>query len=70
MGAFTSTCLFVQEFVTGGAVTLVTDPSVSAKVGAAAVVVLAFIYTCRMRRGKAEGIKGEIAFLNRTTEPG
>lgn len=49
MCPFTSTSLFVQEFVTGGAVTLVTDPPVSADVGAAAVVVLAFIYTCRRR---------------------
>lgn len=51
---FTSTCLFVQEFVTGGTVTLVTDPPVSADVGAAAVVVLAFVYTCRRRRGRSE----------------
>lgn len=47
MCPFTSTCLFVQKFVTGGAITLVADPPVSADVGAAAVVVLTFIYTYR-----------------------
>lgn len=57
MCPFTSTSLFVQEFVTRGAVTLVTDPPVSADVGAAAVVVFAFIYTCR-RRGGEEGREG------------
>lgn len=43
---FTSTSLLVQEFVPGWAVTFVTDPPVSADVGTAAVVVLAFIHSC------------------------
>lgn len=52
--SFTSTSLFVQEFVAGGAVAFVADPSVPADVGAAAIVVLAFVHTCR-KRGERTG---------------
>lgn len=51
MLSLTSTSFFVQEFIPGGAVTLITDPSVSADVGAAAIVVLTFINTCKRRGG-------------------
>lgn len=56
--SFTSTSLFVQEFVPGGAVAFVTNPSVPADVGAAAVVVLAFVHTCR-KKGKRTGDRGQ-----------
>lgn len=81
--SFTSTSLFVQEFVPGGAVAFVTDPSVPADVGAAAIVVLAFVHTCRKRgertgdrrqdgqqkRGRERRSESDSLF-NRTTEPG
>lgn len=62
--SFTSTGLFVQEFVPGGTVAFVADPSVPADVGAAAVVVLAFIHACRKRGartgGRRQGGKEEV----------
>lgn len=53
--SFTSTGLFVQEFVPGGTVAFVADPSVPADVGAAAVVVLAFVHGCRKRGARTGG---------------
>lgn len=46
---FTSTSLFVQEFVPRGTVTLVTDSPVPADVGAATIVVCTFVQACRKR---------------------
>lgn len=46
---FTSTRLFIQEFVARGAVTLITNSLVLADVGAATVVVCTLIQACRDR---------------------
>lgn len=55
---FTSTRLFIQEFVARGAVTLITNSLVLADVGAATVVVCTLIQACRDSGNRGKGRDG------------
>lgn len=52
---FTSTSLFVQEFVARRTITLITNSPVPADVGAATIVVCTLIQDCRERGSRRKG---------------